>query len=509
LSLTAVVWGAGRSEQLATTAAGLRDHARVVIATGAELVQGDEATIGGVASPVQAYERLAGDDQADVVVFVRDGLEIDPAVLHTVASYAATQPYVIVRDEDDATRWEDVLGYGRPAAIAVGRGAFLAAGRPVADFGPAAELELLLRIGAEPAVVYGLRTASPTSRACLVAGAHAAGMRAPSLIAAHRQALERLPIGGYPEAAPFERAVRRLLLRLRVAPRLLPSARSASERYAYWRAVARVADADAWKRLTHCTTILMYHAFGERGEAASRLVVPGRRFRRQLWWLRLSRRPVLSFGEYAALRRAGELPPARAVVITIDDGYLDNCTIAFPALRSAGARATFFVVTGKVGERNEWDPDGELAGRALLDVSALRELAEAGIEIGNHTRTHPHLPALAPARVREELVGGEEDLKRLGLGPARVLAYPHGLVSPAVEEAARKAGFLAACGVEAGLNCSRTPIFALRRTIVDGRHTLVRFAISLASGDPLPLRAQVTGLLRWSGAATGPHHRPS
>lgn len=463
--------------------------------------------MGGAPSPLEAYGRIAAADAAEVVVFLRTGLAIGAKALRAMTELAVARPCVVVRDEDLARRWEDVLGYGRPAAVAVPRAAFLAADRPQHDFGIAAELELLLRIGDEPVVVPGLWRFAQTTRRHELDRARDAGSAALELVALHRSALERLPVGGFAEAAPVERVLRRVLLRARVTPRMLPSARSATERYAYWHGVAKAADRDTWRRLTRCTTILMYHAFAARGERASRLVVPARRFRRQLWSLRALRRPVLTFGEYAALRRAGELPPPRAVVITIDDGYLDNGTVAFPALRAAGVPATLFVVTGSVGGTNAWDRGGELAARPLLDADGLRELASGGIEIGNHTRTHPHLPELPVARVEDELTGAQDDLRRLGLAGARLLAYPHGLSSSAVEAAAERTGFVAACGVGAGLNCSRTPMFALRRTIVDGRHGLMRFAIRLLCGDPAPIRAQLAGVLP-SRRAQGLPERP-
>lgn len=422
----------------------------------------------------------------EVVLFLRAGDSIAEETLGEVAKIATARPCVVVREEDWDRRWEDVLGYGRPAAVAVPHAAGAAAAQPHAQFGAAAELELLLRLGDEPAVLAGLRDSGTQGAA---ARAEAAGLSAHLLVTAHPRALERLPIGAFAEAAPLERLIRRLLLLLRMPAAWLPGRRSSIERYAYWRGVRATTDRETWQRLTRATTILMYHAFGERGERASRFVVPAGRFRRQLRLLGALRRPVLTLGEYAEFRRSGRLPPPRAVVITIDDGYLDNRTVAQPILASAGLRATLFAVSGSLGATNRWDHGGELAGRAILDAPALRELAESGIEIGNHTRSHPHLPALTPSQVRDELLGAQNELERLGIPAARLLAYPHGLTSDEVQSVAEEAGFVAACGVRDGLNCARTPLFALRRTIVDGRHSLLRFAVALACGDPAPLRS--------------------
>jgi peptidoglycan/xylan/chitin deacetylase (PgdA/CDA1 family) len=428
----------------------------------------------------------------DALLFLRAGDSIAEEILGEVTEIAATRPCVVVREEDRERRWEDVLGYGRPAALAVPRAAYAAAELAERDAGAASELGLLLRIGVDPAVIVGLLASGSNERGL----AEDAGAHAPQLVAEHPGALDRLPIGAFAEAAPLERGLRRLLLTLRLPAGWLPGNRSSIERYAYWRGVRAATDRETWQRLTYATTILMYHAFGERGERASRFVVPAGRFRRQLRLLRALRRPVVTLGEYVELRRSGQLPPPRTVVITIDDGYLDTATVAFPVLRSAGVPATLFPVTGSLGSTNRWDPEGELAGRRLLDAEELRTLAEGGIEIGNHTRSHPHLPALAPSQVREELVGAQEELERLGIRAGRLVAYPHGLTSREVQRAVEESGFLGACGVRAGLNGPRTPLFALRRTIVDGRYGLLRFAVALSCGDASPLGARRGSMAR-------------
>ena len=55
--------------------------------------------------------------------------------------------------------------------------------------------------------------------------------------------------------------------------------------------------------------------------------------------------------------QVGDPPPARSVVVTFDDGYLDNLEQAFPVLREHGVPASLFVATGNIDTPREfwWD----------------------------------------------------------------------------------------------------------------------------------------------------------
>ena len=88
--------------------------------------------------------------------------------------------------------------------------------------------------------------------------------------------------------------------------------------------------------------VLMYHRFS-RGEHGPGL--PARIFREQLEYLAAHYRIVpLSF--LAAVLNAGRPVPPRTAVITIDDGYRDAFTVAFPLLRAHEMPATLFLVSG-------------------------------------------------------------------------------------------------------------------------------------------------------------------
>ena len=297
--------------------------------------------------------------------------------------------------------------------------------------------------------------------------------------------LPNSPLGDFGAGGVADATARRVLHALRVPPVMLAgSSRPLVERYAYWHGARGTLDREAWRRLTQGTAILMYHAVGPPGEKASRLVVPARRFEQQLRVLRRMRRPVLGLAELVRYRRAGQLPPAGAVVITLDDGFADNVELAAPLLRRFGIPATLFVVSDRVGAAADWDGAADLASRPLADWTGLAELACAGIEIGSHTRTHPRLPELAPADAADEIAGARDALSaRLGVD-VRSFCYPYGRKTPAVVQIVAEAGFASACGIERGLNYASTRLHELRRVPVDGDASMIGFVLGLRFGDP-------------------------
>lgn len=179
--------------------------------------------------------------------------------------------------------------------------------------------------------------------------------------------------------------------------------------------------------------ILTWHSIDGSGSPIS--VTPAG-FRRQLAWLAAGGVRVVPLEELAALPA-----DARAVALTFDDGFANFATEAVPVLAEQGLPVTLFVVSGHVGGDNRW------AGRTstvvprlpLMGWDDLARLPSGLVTIAAHTRTHPHLDALAEAsRLEDELAGCAADLEsRLGLRP-RGLAYPYGGVTPAVARAAAR-----------------------------------------------------------------------
>jgi peptidoglycan/xylan/chitin deacetylase (PgdA/CDA1 family) len=203
--------------------------------------------------------------------------------------------------------------------------------------------------------------------------------------------------------------------------------------------------------------VLCYHAISERFPAA--LSVKPDAFERQLAILKRAGYRGATFAD--AVRATS----GRVVAITFDDAYLSELTLAKPLLDAVGYPATVYAPTAYLDtpERPlKWDGIEQWHGgeheRELLPMSwdQLGELAEAGWEIGSHTRTHPHLDRVEDdTELRDELVESKATVEqRLGRD-CTTLAYPYGEYDERVIAAAGAAGYAAAGTLPARLHPAR------------------------------------------------------
>jgi peptidoglycan/xylan/chitin deacetylase (PgdA/CDA1 family)/GT2 family glycosyltransferase len=253
----------------------------------------------------------------------------------------------------------------------------------------------------------------------------------------------------------------------------------------FWRGVkSQVKDPVVWRQLTdRGVTILMYHAFGHLGEPASRFILPADRFARQMAWLKLTRRRVISLGELMDYRRANRWPPIGSVVVTIDDGYADSFQIAWPILCRHGFPATFFLVTNRIGEQNRWDTTGELVGRPLMDGAAIRLMQQEGASFGAHTRTHPRLTTLSLTEAWVEIAQCKYELECILGQSIDLFCYPYGDFNSEIQTLTAEAGFAAACTCQPGPVGPATEAAGLNRVEVRGTDSLLQFALKVWRGE--------------------------
>jgi peptidoglycan/xylan/chitin deacetylase (PgdA/CDA1 family) len=212
-------------------------------------------------------------------------------------------------------------------------------------------------------------------------------------------------------------------------------------------------------------------------------------FRRQVEYLRATRNPV-SIGDVLRAQ-AGERPlPARPVLVTFDDGHRSVYEKGLPILHEYGIPSLVFAVADHIGtDRPFWFNEvRELLGRGVvlrgtslgspdqairylkqvsdeerrqivarlresageeivqpqLRPEELREMQDAGMEIGNHTCSHPCLDRCSDRVLEDELIRAHESLTTWLGHPPRVFAYPNGNGDGRAEAVLDRLGYEAA-----------------------------------------------------------------
>ncbi len=191
------------------------------------------------------------------------------------------------------------------------------------------------------------------------------------------------------------------------------------------------------------TLVLCYHAVSEHWEA-SISVAPERLHDQLAGLLRRGYRAT-------TFTRAVLDPPApRTLAITFDDAYRSVLELARPVLEELGVVASVYVPTGFAGQATPmtWPGiDMWLGGaheRELLPLGwdELGLLADAGWEVGSHTRTHPHLTTLTDDEALAAELADSRAAVADALGqPCRSLAYPYGDMDRRVVAMARHTGY--------------------------------------------------------------------
>ena len=197
-------------------------------------------------------------------------------------------------------------------------------------------------------------------------------------------------------------------------------------------------------------------------------------FARQLEYLASEFEPV-SLSDAVERLRTG-LVGGRELVVTFDDGFLNQLRNAAPRLAEHGITACFFLITELVSAGPE--RVAQICRERLhllrpvepLGWEDAAQLSALGHEIGSHTRSHPNLVDLEQAALEEELCSSRKELQqRLG-HPIAHLSAAYGdraRFSPRVSEAARAAGYSSCSTAIRGRNLSEDDVFSLRRHHLD------------------------------------------
>jgi peptidoglycan/xylan/chitin deacetylase (PgdA/CDA1 family) len=228
--------------------------------------------------------------------------------------------------------------------------------------------------------------------------------------------------------------------------------------------------------MTAAVPVLLYHHINRH--AGDTVTVTPEVFAAQLHFLADAGYRTLSLDELLDLVAGKGAVADRAVVITFDDGWLDNYLFAYPALLKYCFTAAAFLVTGRVSaakgaglaaevpchaEAKRLISEGE-AGRVVMNWELVRRLQREGVmEFYSHTVTHRRCTTLDAAELADELRLSKAVLEtELGRG-CPYLCWPYGDCNATTEQAAVAAGYSAIFTTVDGFTSPGADPFRLKR----------------------------------------------
>jgi exopolysaccharide biosynthesis WecB/TagA/CpsF family protein len=215
--------------------------------------------------------------------------------------------------------------------------------------------------------------------------------------------------------------------------------------------------------------ILCYHGVCEGGDA--QWTVNPAVFKKQMEEV-ATRRPIAldHLIDSITCAPAGEWPlPDRSIAITFDDGYIDVIEHAAPVMSSLGIPGTVFV-SPHLATGGTPDKDYTML-RRMMDSQQIRELADAGWEIGSHCLSHGVLAGMPPEKAMAEIADSKSRLEDMIGREVRYIAYPFGTpakVSPANRKMAANAGYKAGFMAVTGIALPNKDIYSIPRSKVLG-----------------------------------------
>lgn len=217
--------------------------------------------------------------------------------------------------------------------------------------------------------------------------------------------------------------------------------------------------------------ILNYHKIDTFYHALS---IPPQEFEEQIAYLSLNGYTTITPDDLMAYFNHDKELPEKPILITFDDGYLDNYTNAYPILKKYGFTATIFIVTDLVGHDERF-----------MTWDQIRQMQQDGFVFGSHTVSHIALTNLTRNQAMDELVNSRKEIERQLGTKVRYFAYPTGAYNQQVEEMVKQAGYRAAFTIRYGQAGIDSNPYALERIpIFRGQQTFRSFFIRL-NGAPV------------------------
>ncbi len=216
--------------------------------------------------------------------------------------------------------------------------------------------------------------------------------------------------------------------------------------------------------------IIMYHSINPVARQENRLAVTVKTFERQMRFLKTNHYNVVSLEALSRLIKEKKKIPSKTIAITLDDGYKDNYTYAFPVLKKYNLSATLFIIVNEVGrqqgDRLNWDEIKIMQASGLLSV-------------GSHSLgPDPLIKIKSEIELRQEIFESKRMLEEKLAREINAFSYPEGMFDAKIRQLVIDAGYTLAVATNPGPKYPDDDIFALKRLrISENASSMFIFAV--------------------------------
>ena len=205
-----------------------------------------------------------------------------------------------------------------------------------------------------------------------------------------------------------------------------------------------------WLSPRYVVPILMYHRFGY--DKSSLFVTP-ENFSRQMDYIKRRGYEIISLDELVMGIKNNRKFKHNTVVITIDDGYKDNYTHAYPTLKKYAFPATIFIIANFIENKKDF-----------LTWNEIKIMFADNITFGGHTKNNIYLPSVEKREILfDETVGCKKLIESKIGTPVDYFCYPTGGFTEEIKTILKEAGYKGACTTNRGLIELNKDVYELKR----------------------------------------------
>ncbi|PIS05107.1 MAG: hypothetical protein COT81_02985 [Candidatus Buchananbacteria bacterium CG10_big_fil_rev_8_21_14_0_10_42_9] len=205
--------------------------------------------------------------------------------------------------------------------------------------------------------------------------------------------------------------------------------------------------------------IIIYHHVREAkptdSESDKQFIISPADFESQMKYLADNNFTTISFKNLVDYFSGQFELPNKPVIISFDDGTISQYQNAFPLLKKHNLTATFFIFTNPISRSENY-----------MTWEQLKEMADAGMEIGSHGHYHLYFDRINEGELAKELSGSKEILEKQLGKQVYAVAYPFGTFDEKVVESLKEAGYLAARGIANGVDHTAEDLYDLNAYFV-------------------------------------------